>query len=81
MLSVSTKDATTMVNAGYLTVAEIAADDEASFMASTGLDEITAKGVYAASQAVADMMKDNGEDQSSDEDYEGGEAVDTEGDE
>lgn len=59
MLSVSTKEATTMVDAGYLTVAEIAADDEASFIASTGLDEITAKGVYAAAKAVADIMEND----------------------
>ena len=51
--SVSTAVATQMANAGYLTVDGIAEEDEASFIAATGLDEVTAKGVYAAAQAVA----------------------------
>ena len=51
--SVSTAVATQMADAGYLTVDGIAEEDEASFIAATGLDEVTAKGVYAAAQAVA----------------------------
>ncbi|MCQ2367508.1 MAG: transcription termination factor NusA [Kiritimatiellae bacterium] len=52
MFSVSTAIATQMADAGYLTVDGIAEEDEASFIASTGLDEITGKGVYAAAKAV-----------------------------
>ncbi len=58
-LSVSTAIATRMADAGYLTVEGIAGDDEASFIAATGIDEVTAKGIYAAAKTVADMM--NGE--------------------
>ncbi len=54
--SVSTAVATQIADAGYLTVDGIADEDEASFIASTGLDEVTAKGVYAAAQAVAELM-------------------------
>lgn len=53
MFSVSTAVATQMADAGYLTVDGIAEEDEASFIAATGLDEVTAKGVYAAAKAVA----------------------------
>ena len=55
MLSVSTAVATQMADAGYLTIDGIAEEDEASFIAATGLDEITAKGVYAAAKAVAEL--------------------------
>ena len=51
--SVSTAVATQMADAGYLTVDGIAEEDEASFIAATGLAEVTAKGVYAAAKAVA----------------------------
>lgn len=51
--SVSTTVATQMADAGYLTIDGIAEEDEASFIASTGLDEVTAKGIYAAAKAVA----------------------------
>ena len=54
-LSVSTAVATQMADAGYLTVEGIVEEDEASFMAATGLDEVTAKGVYAAAKAVAEL--------------------------
>ena len=54
--SVSTAVATQIADAGYLTVDGIADEDEASFIASTGLDEVTAKGVYAAAKAVAELM-------------------------
>lgn len=52
MFSVSTAIATQMADAGYLNVDGIAEEDEASFIAATGLDEITGKGVYAAAKAV-----------------------------
>ena len=55
MFSVSTSVATQMADAGYLSVDGIAEEDEASFIAATGLDEITAKGVYAAAKAVAEL--------------------------
>jgi N utilization substance protein A len=55
--SVSTAVATQMADAGYLTIDGIVEEDEASFIAATGLDEVTAKGVYAAAQAVADLMR------------------------
>ena len=60
--SVSTAVATQMADAGYLTVDGIAEEDEASFMAATGLDEVTAKGVYAAAKAVAALTAGAGED-------------------
>ena len=50
--SVSTAVATQMADAGYLSIDGIAEEDEASFIASTGLDEVTAKGIYAAAKAV-----------------------------
>ena len=58
MFSVSTAVATQMADAGYLTVDGIAEEDEASFIAATGLDEVTAKGVYAAAKAVAALTAD-----------------------
>ena len=57
MLSVSTAVATQMANAGYLTVDGIVEEDEASFIAATGLDEVTAKGIYAAAKAVAELTQ------------------------
>ena len=53
---VSSAVATQMADAGYLTIDGIAEEDEASFISATGLDEVTAKGVYAAAQAVAKLM-------------------------
>ena len=53
--SVSTAVATQMADAGYLNVEGIAMEDEAGFIAATGLDEVTAKGVYAAAKAVAEL--------------------------
>ena len=55
MFSVSSAVATQMADAGYLTVEGIAEEDEASFIASTGLDEVQAKGIYAAARAVAEI--------------------------
>ena len=60
MFSVSTAVATQMADAGYLTVDGIAEEDEASFIAATGLDEVTAKGVYAAAKAVAELTSGEG---------------------
>ena len=57
MFSVSTAVATQMADAGYLTIDGIAEEDEVSFIAATGLDEVTAKGVYAAAQAVAELTR------------------------
>lgn len=61
--SISTAVATQIADAGYLTIDGIVAEDEASFIASTGLDEVTAKGIYAAAKAVAELtasMDDDG---------------------
>ena len=55
--SVSTAVATQMADAGFLTVEGIVEEDETSFIAATGLDEVTAKGVYAAAQAVAALTR------------------------
>ena len=59
-LSASTAVATQMADAGYLTVEGIVEEDEASFIAATGLDEVTGKGVYAAAQAVAALTAGEG---------------------
>ena len=57
--SVSTAVAKQMAEAGFLTVDGIVAADEATFIASTGLDEVTAKGVYAAALAVSELTANN----------------------
>ncbi len=54
MFSIPVNVADQIVNAGYLTPEGIVEDDEASFVASTGLDEVTGKGLYAAARAVVD---------------------------
>ena len=41
----------------------IIGEDEATFMAMTGLDEVTAKGLYAAAQAVAELTGVGGADE------------------
>ena len=48
-----------IANAGFLTVDGIVDVDVAGFIASTGLDEITAKGIYAAAKAVVALMNGN----------------------
>lgn len=53
--SVSTAVATQLADAGFLTVEGIVECDEEGFIAATGLDEVTAKGLYAAAQAVAEL--------------------------
>ena len=62
MFSVSTAVATQVADAGYLNVEGIAEEDEASFIAATGLDEVTAKGIYAAAKAVAELTAGGGEE-------------------
>jgi N utilization substance protein A len=64
LFSVSTAVATQMADAGYLTVDGIVEEDEASFIAATGLDEVTAKGIYAAAKKVAELTSggDEGEE-------------------
>ena len=54
--SISTAMATQLANAGFLTVEGIIESDEAGFIAATGFDEVTAKGLYAAAQAVAEEL-------------------------
>ena len=56
MFSVSTAIATKLADAGFLTVEGIVESDEEGFIAATGLDEVTAKGLYAAAQEVAKLM-------------------------
>ena len=53
--SVSTSVATQLADAGFLTVEGIVECDEESFIAATGIDEVTAKGLYAAARAVAEL--------------------------
>jgi N utilization substance protein A len=55
MFSVSNKVATQIADAGFLTVEGIVNEDETSFAAMTGLDEVAAKGIYAAAKAVAEL--------------------------
>ncbi len=54
--SISTAQATQLADAGFLTVDGILADAEDAFIAATGLDEVTAKGIYAAAKAVAELI-------------------------
>jgi hypothetical protein len=60
--SVSVAVAKQMADAGYLTVEGIAEDDEVSFIAATALDEVAAKGIYAAAKAVAELTGKAGEE-------------------
>jgi len=62
MFSISTKVATQLADAGYLSVEGIVADSEDMFVSSTGIDEVTAKGLYAAAQAVAELRGIGGGD-------------------
>ena len=52
--SISTAVATQLADVGFLTVEGIIESDEEGFIAATGFDEVTAKGLYAAAQAVAE---------------------------
>lgn len=51
--SISEEIATKLADAGFLNVDGIVESDETSFAAATGLDDVTAKGIYAAAKAVA----------------------------
>ncbi|MBR4354881.1 MAG: transcription termination factor NusA [Kiritimatiellae bacterium] len=66
--SVSTAVATQIADAGFLTVEGIIYVDEPSFIAATGLDEVTAKGVYAAAEAVHKLV--SGEEAATDSEEE-----------
>lgn len=56
-LSISNAVASQLADAGFLTVEGIVESDEDGFIAATGLDEVTAKGLYAASQAVVELTR------------------------
>ena len=53
--SIPTATATRLADAGFLNVEGILEVDEADFAAATGLDDVTATGIYAAAKAVAEM--------------------------
>ena len=53
--SITTAVATQLADAGFLTVDGIVECDEEGFIAATGLDEVTATGLYAAAQAVHEL--------------------------
>jgi len=53
--SISTAVATMLADSGFLTVDGIVESDEEEFIASSGLDEVSARGIYAAAQAVAEL--------------------------
>ncbi len=53
--SISSAIATQLADTGFLTVEGIVESDEEGFIAATGLDEVTAKGIYAAAQAVHEL--------------------------
>jgi N utilization substance protein A len=55
IFSISTAQATLLANAGFLTVDGILETDEEDFAAATGLDDVAAKGIYAAAKAVAEF--------------------------
>ena len=67
--SISTAVATQLADAGFLTVEGIVESDEEGFIAATGLDEVTAKGLYAAAQAVAELTGAADADESEDDGY------------
>ena len=54
--SISTAQATQLADAGFLTVDGILETDAEDFAAATGLDDVTATGIYAAAQAVAELI-------------------------
>lgn len=53
--SIPTAVATQIADAGFLTVEGIVTADEASFAAATGLDPVSARGIYAAAKVVAEI--------------------------
>jgi N utilization substance protein A len=67
--SIPTSQATRLVNAGFLSIDGILDTDEAGFRAATGFDEVTASGIYAAAQAVAEITGMEIPSASADEEY------------
>ena len=67
--SISTAVATQLADAGVLPLEGIVESDEEGFIAATGLDEVTAKGLYAAAQAVAELTGLNADDTDGDDSY------------
>ena len=67
--SISTAVATQLADAGFLTVEGIVESDEEGFIAATGLDEVTAKGLYAAAQAVAELTGATDAEEADDDGY------------
>ena len=57
--SITKTVATKLADSGFLTVDGILEDDEEEFIAMSGLDEVEARGIYAAAQAVAELTADN----------------------
>ena len=64
MFSISMATATQLADAGFLTVDGIVEASEEDFIAATGLDEVTAKGIYAAASAVAELTGAPAEEES-----------------
>ena len=60
--SISTAVATQLADAGFLTVEGIVESDEEGFIAATGLDDVTATGIYAAAKAVAELIGEEEEE-------------------
>lgn len=61
LFSISTAQATQLADAGFLNVDGILAVEEDDFIAATGFDAVTAKGLYAAAKAVAELMDGSAE--------------------
>jgi N utilization substance protein A len=61
--SISTAQATQLADAGFLSVDGILETDEADFAAATGLDDVTATGIYAAAKAVAELIGEDEEEE------------------
>lgn len=61
-LSIPMATAAQIADGGFLTIDGIVGDDEAGFISSSGLDEVTGKGIYAAAKAVAELMSDTSEE-------------------
>ena len=61
--SISTAQATQLADAGFLSVDGILETDEADFAAATGLDDVTATGIYAAAKAVAELIGEEEEEE------------------
>lgn len=55
--SIPTAVATQMVDAGFTSIDTILAVDEATFIASTGINEVNAKGIYAGAMAAQEEIR------------------------